>query len=38
MFDELENEALYLIEEKGLRVFELVYATDPRLHFRGGLP
>jgi hypothetical protein len=36
--DELENEALYLIEEKGLRVFELVYATDPRLHFRGGLP
>ncbi len=29
--DELEQEALYLIEEKGLRVLELVYATDPRM-------
>ena len=29
--DELEEEALYLIEEKGLRVLELVYATDPRM-------
>lgn len=29
--DELEKEALYLIEEKGLRTLELVYATDPRM-------
>ncbi len=29
--DELEREALYLIEEKGHRVLELVYATDPRM-------
>jgi len=29
--DELEQEALYLIEQKGLRVLELVYATDPRM-------
>ena len=29
--DELEQEAIYLIEEKGLRVLELVYATDPRM-------
>lgn len=29
--DELEKEALYLIEEKGLRVLELVYSTDPRM-------
>src|SRR5271166_6297196 len=29
--DELEQEALYLIEEKGLRVLELVYSTDPRM-------
>jgi 2-iminoacetate synthase len=28
--DELEREALYLIE-KGLRVLELVYSTDPRM-------
>jgi len=28
---ELEQEALYLVEEKGLRVLELVYATDPRM-------
>ena len=28
---ELEQEALYLIEEKGLRTLELVYATDPRM-------
>jgi 2-iminoacetate synthase len=30
-YDELEKEALYLVEEKGLRVLELVYATDPRM-------
>ena len=29
--DELEREALYLVEEKGLRVLELVYSTDPRM-------
>lgn len=29
--EELEREALYLIEEKGLRTLELVYATDPRI-------
>ena len=29
--DELEQEALYLIEQKGLRVLELVYAADPRV-------
>jgi 2-iminoacetate synthase len=29
--DELEQEAIYLIEEKGLRVLELVYSTDPRM-------
>ncbi len=29
--DELEKEARYLIEEKGQRVLELVYATDPRM-------
>jgi len=29
--DELEKEALYLIGEKGLRVLELVYSTDPRM-------
>jgi 2-iminoacetate synthase len=29
--DELELEALYLIEQKGLRVLELVYATDPQM-------
>lgn len=28
---ELEAEALYLIQEKRLRVIELVYATDPRM-------
>ncbi len=28
---ELEHEALYLVEQKGLRVLELVYATDPRM-------
>jgi 2-iminoacetate synthase len=28
---ELEQEALYLIEQKGLRTLELVYATDPRM-------
>jgi len=27
--EELELEALYLIEQKGLRVLELVYSTDP---------
>jgi len=27
--DELEQEAIYLVEEKGLRVLELVYAADP---------
>ena len=29
--DELRKEALYLVEEKGLRVLELVYSTDPRM-------
>ena len=29
--DELEQEATFLIEEKGLRVLELVYSTDPRM-------
>jgi 2-iminoacetate synthase len=29
--DELEQEAVYLIEQKGQRVLELVYATDPRM-------
>ncbi len=29
--DELEQEAIFLIEEKGHRVLELVYATDPRM-------
>jgi 2-iminoacetate synthase len=29
--DELELEALYLIEQKGLRVLELVYSTDPKM-------
>jgi 2-iminoacetate synthase len=29
--DELELEALYLIEQKGLRVLELVYSTDPQM-------
>jgi 2-iminoacetate synthase len=29
--EELELEALYLIEQKGLRVLELVYSTDPRM-------
>ena len=29
--DELAQEATYLIEEKGLRVLELVYSTDPRM-------
>jgi len=29
--DELEQEALYLVAEKGLRVLELVYSTDPRI-------
>jgi len=28
---ELEQEAQYLVEQKGLRVLELVYATDPRM-------
>ncbi len=28
--EELGKEALYLIEEKGLRVLEMVYASDPR--------
>jgi len=28
---ELEQEALYLVEQKGLRVLELVYASDPRM-------
>ncbi len=28
---ELETEARYLIEEKGLKVLELVYATDPKM-------
>jgi 2-iminoacetate synthase len=30
-YDELEREALYLVREKGDRVLELVYATDPRI-------
>ena len=29
--DELEKEARYLVEQKGLRVLELVYSTDPRM-------
>jgi len=29
--DELEKEALYLVEEKGLRVLELVYSTDSQM-------
>ena len=29
--DELEREAIFLIEQKGHRVLELVYATDPRM-------
>ncbi len=29
--DELEQEAIFLIEQKGHRVLELVYATDPRM-------
>lgn len=29
--DELRREALYLIEQKGERVLELVYAADPRM-------
>lgn len=29
--DELEPEAVYLIEQKGQRVLGLVYATDPRM-------
>ena len=29
--DELEEEALYLIEQKGLRVLELVYSSDPKM-------
>jgi len=29
--EELELEALYLIEQKGLRVLELVYSTDPQM-------
>jgi len=28
---ELEQEALYLVEQKGLRTLELVYATDPKV-------
>ncbi len=28
--DELEQEATFLVEQKGLRVLELVYASDPR--------
>jgi 2-iminoacetate synthase len=28
---ELQQEARYLVEQKGLRVLELVYATDPRM-------
>ena len=28
---ELQQEALYLVEQKGLRVLELVYASDPRM-------
>jgi len=29
--DELEREASYLVDEKGMRVLELVYASDPRM-------
>jgi len=29
--EELEKEALYLIREKGLRVLELVYSSDPKM-------
>jgi 2-iminoacetate synthase len=29
--DELEKEARYLVEEKGLKVIELVYSTDPQM-------
>ncbi|MGB8116866.1 MAG: radical SAM protein [Candidatus Sulfotelmatobacter sp.] len=29
--EELQEEALYLIEKKALRVLELVYSTDPRM-------
>ncbi len=29
--DELEQEAIYLVEQKGQRVLELVYASDPRM-------
>ena len=29
--DELEQEAIYLVEEKGQRVLELVYAADPQM-------
>ena len=29
--EELEREALYLIEQKGLKVLELVYSTDPKM-------
>lgn len=29
--EELEKEALYLIEEKGFHVLELVYSSDPRI-------
>lgn len=29
--EELEKEALFLIEEKGLRALELVYAADPKM-------
>ena len=29
--EELEKEARYLVEEKGQKVLELVYATDPRM-------
>ena len=29
--DELEREATYLVEEKGLKVLELVYSTDPQM-------
>ena len=29
--DDLESEAMYLVEEKGQRVLELVYASDPKM-------
>ena len=29
--DELEQEAIYLVEQKGQKVLELVYASDPRM-------